>query len=110
MPLRRIGYKAPQYQMPPTGCRDPSTTSPAAMRARNRSRGREVELRTRLRSALDELMTDEDQRPVTTAAVNIAILCFMDPIRNPCTPGAGAPPPELAGRDVLREQVRVALE
>ncbi len=34
----------------------------------------------------------------------------MDPIRNPYTPGAGTPPPELAGRDVLREQVRVALE
>ncbi len=34
----------------------------------------------------------------------------MDPIRNPYTPGAGAPPPELAGRDELREQVRIALE
>ncbi len=34
----------------------------------------------------------------------------MDPIRNPYTPGAGAPPPELAGRDNLREQVRIALE
>lgn len=33
----------------------------------------------------------------------------MDPIRNPYTPGAGTPPPELAGRDELREQVRVAL-
>jgi AAA ATPase-like protein len=34
----------------------------------------------------------------------------MDPIRNPFTPGAGTPPPELAGRDTLRENVRVALE
>ena len=34
----------------------------------------------------------------------------MDPIRNPYSPGAGAPPPELAGRDDLREQVRIALE
>lgn len=34
----------------------------------------------------------------------------VDPIRNPYTPGAGTPPPELAGRDELREQVRVALE
>lgn len=34
----------------------------------------------------------------------------MDPIRNPYTPGAGTPPPELAGRDELREQVRIALE
>jgi hypothetical protein len=33
----------------------------------------------------------------------------MDPIRNPYTPGAGTPPPELAGRNELREQVRVAL-
>lgn len=34
----------------------------------------------------------------------------MDPIRNPYAPGAGARPPDLAGRDEVREQVRVALE
>ncbi len=34
----------------------------------------------------------------------------MDPITNPYAPGAGTPPPELAGRDELCEQVRVALE
>lgn len=34
----------------------------------------------------------------------------MDPIRNPYSPGAGTPPPELAGRDELREQIRIALE
>ena len=34
----------------------------------------------------------------------------MDPIRNPFAPGAGTPPPELAGRDELREIVRVAAE
>ncbi len=34
----------------------------------------------------------------------------MDPIKNPYSPGAGTPPPELAGRDDLREQVRIALE
>jgi hypothetical protein len=34
----------------------------------------------------------------------------MDPITNPYAPGAGAPPPELAGRDALREQVRIALQ
>jgi hypothetical protein len=34
----------------------------------------------------------------------------MDPIRNPYAPGAGTPPPELAGRDELRETVRIALE
>lgn len=34
----------------------------------------------------------------------------MDPIRNPYSPGAGTPPPELAGRDDLRERVRIAIE
>lgn len=34
----------------------------------------------------------------------------MDPVTNPFAPGAGTPPPELAGRDELRETVRVALE
>lgn len=33
----------------------------------------------------------------------------MDPIKNPYSPGAGTPPPELAGRDALRETVRIAL-
>jgi hypothetical protein len=34
----------------------------------------------------------------------------VDPIRNPFAPGAGTPPPELAGRDALRETLRIALE
>lgn len=34
----------------------------------------------------------------------------MDPVTNPFAPGAGTPPPELAGRDDLRERVRVAIE
>ena len=34
----------------------------------------------------------------------------MDPVRNPFAPGAGAPPPELAGRDQLRETIRIAVE
>lgn len=34
----------------------------------------------------------------------------MDPITNPFAPGAGTPPPELAGRDELLETVRVAIE
>lgn len=34
----------------------------------------------------------------------------MDAIRNPYSPGAGTRPPELAGRDLLRERVRVAIE
>lgn len=34
----------------------------------------------------------------------------MDPVRNPFAPGAGTPPPELAGRDDLREIIRIALE
>jgi len=33
----------------------------------------------------------------------------MDPVRNPYAPGAGTPPPELAGRDELRDTVRIAL-
>jgi hypothetical protein len=34
----------------------------------------------------------------------------MDPVANPYAPGAGTPPPELAGRDDLRESVRIAAE
>jgi hypothetical protein len=34
----------------------------------------------------------------------------MDFRRNPFAPGAGTPPPELAGRDALRERVSVALD
>lgn len=34
----------------------------------------------------------------------------MDPITNPFAPGAGTPPPELAGRNDLLNTVRIALE
>jgi hypothetical protein len=34
----------------------------------------------------------------------------VDPINNPYSPGAGTPPPELAGRDELRETVRICVE
>ena len=34
----------------------------------------------------------------------------MDPRRNPYAPGAGSPPPELAGRDTLIENAAVALD
>lgn len=34
----------------------------------------------------------------------------MDPRRNPYAPGAGAPPPELAGRDAIIERAAVALD
>ncbi len=34
----------------------------------------------------------------------------MDPVANPFNPGAGTPPPELAGRDELLETARVSLE
>jgi hypothetical protein len=34
----------------------------------------------------------------------------MDPIRNPYAPGAGSQPPELAGRDAIRQSVRIAFE
>ncbi len=33
----------------------------------------------------------------------------MDPVLNPYSPGAGSPPPELAGRDGLRDQVAIAI-
>jgi hypothetical protein len=34
----------------------------------------------------------------------------MDPIANPYSPGAGTPPPELAGRDELRQSIDIALQ
>src|SRR5436853_7935121 len=34
----------------------------------------------------------------------------MDAVTNPYAPGAGTPPPELAGRDELRETIRVAVQ
>ena len=34
----------------------------------------------------------------------------MDPRRNPYAPGAGSPPPELAGRDTLIEDAAIALD
>lgn len=34
----------------------------------------------------------------------------MDPVTNPFAPGAGTPPPELAGRNELLETVRIAIE
>ena len=34
----------------------------------------------------------------------------MDPVTNPYAPGAGSPPPELAGRDELSSAVSVALK
>jgi AAA ATPase domain len=34
----------------------------------------------------------------------------VDPVLNPFAPGAGTPPPQLAGRDEVRETVRVAIE
>src|SRR6266700_6304476 len=33
----------------------------------------------------------------------------MDPVTKPYSPGAGTPPPELAGRDKVREQVKIAI-
>jgi hypothetical protein len=34
----------------------------------------------------------------------------MDPVTNPYAPGAGSPPPELAGRGDVREAVRICIE
>src|SRR5947209_7410524 len=33
----------------------------------------------------------------------------MDPIKNPYSPGAGSPPPELVGRDPILAQARILL-
>ncbi len=33
----------------------------------------------------------------------------MDPIKNPFSPGAGTPPPELVGRDAILQQARILL-
>lgn len=33
----------------------------------------------------------------------------MDPVKNPFSPGAGSPPPELVGRDPILEQTRILL-
>lgn len=33
----------------------------------------------------------------------------MDPFKNPFSPGAGFPPPELVGRDPILEQARILL-
>lgn len=35
---------------------------------------------------------------------------LMNPVTNPFAPGAGTPPPELAGRDELLEMIRIATE
>ncbi|HWK43247.1 MAG TPA: ATP-binding protein [Stellaceae bacterium] len=34
----------------------------------------------------------------------------MDPVRNPFAPGAGSPPPELSGRDDVRQKMRLCLQ
>src|SRR5258708_38296351 len=34
----------------------------------------------------------------------------MDPIRNPFAPGAGRPPPELAGRAAIRQEIAIRLQ
>lgn len=33
----------------------------------------------------------------------------MDPIKNPFSPGAGSPPPELVGRDPILEEASILL-
>ncbi len=43
-------------------------------------------------------------------SLNTVYTSGMNPITNPFAPGAGTPPPELAGRDELRGTVRIAVE
>jgi hypothetical protein len=40
---------------------------------------------------------------------NFPINQFMDPLQNPFSPGAGSPPPELAGRQHILDRARLAL-
>ena len=35
---------------------------------------------------------------------------MLNPVRTPYAPGAGTPPPELAGRDEIIEQVSIAIQ
>jgi hypothetical protein len=42
--------------------------------------------------------------------LNDYIQLRVDPRSNPYAPGAGSPPPELAGRDELIERVAIALD
>src|SRR5690349_13286995 len=48
--------------------------------------------------------------PEKINSLKLAIIRPMDPIKNPFAPGAGTPPPELAGRDELITTVHVAIE
>jgi hypothetical protein len=34
----------------------------------------------------------------------------MNPVTNPYAPGAGSPPPELAGRDAVREKMSICIQ
>ena len=40
---------------------------------------------------------------------NLGYSSAMDPIKNPFSPGAGSPPPELVGRDPILDQARILL-
>ena len=50
------------------------------------------------------------RKPVNTDKIFMHTPRTMDPISNPFTPGAGTQPPELAGREALREALRVAMQ
>jgi hypothetical protein len=39
----------------------------------------------------------------------LAVIAKMDQIRNPFAPGAGSPPPELSGRDSVRQKMKLCL-
>jgi hypothetical protein len=58
---------------------------------------------------LNEFSSIVDNNNKLDKLQKIAIIEFMNPVLNPFAPGAGSPPPELAGRDELIERARVAL-
>ena len=61
----------------------------------------ELDLRDLIRSLVADINLDKLSQ--------ISYHWSMDPISNPYAPGAGTPPPELAGRDELRHTVQIAL-
>lgn len=48
--------------------------------------------------------------PRITLVISLHLVRKMDPVNNPYSPGAGTQPPELAGRDELRDKIKIACQ
>jgi hypothetical protein len=57
-----------------------------------------------------ELLNYREFNPIYLLTIRWGKLRIMDPRLNPYAPGAGTPPPELAGRDDLIERSAIALD